>query len=65
MIKGVEALLGDEIVDQLSPPEIWGMDAEGELKQVYQRSGHPGLWFAVGAFGWGRFFSKHLVSFPS
>jgi len=63
-MKGAKALFGDEIVDQLSPPEVWGIDAEGELNQIYQRSGHPGLWFAVGGFGWARFFGKHLVSLP-
>jgi hypothetical protein len=54
------ALLGNEITEQL-PPEVWGLDSEGELNQIYRPSGHPGLWFAIGGFSFSRFFSKHLV----
>ncbi|KAG0693602.1 FAD/NAD(P)-binding domain-containing protein [Suillus ampliporus] len=59
VMKGTRALLGDEIVEQL-PPEVWGLDSEGELNQTYRPSGHPGLWFAIGPFEVSRFFSKHL-----
>jgi hypothetical protein len=61
-MKTTRALLGNEITDRLHPPEVWGLDLEGELNQTYRPSGHPGLWFAVGPFGAARFFSKHLVS---
>jgi hypothetical protein len=60
-MKSIGALLGDKITEQL-PPKVWGLDAEGELNQTYQSSGHPGLWLAIGYFGIARFFSKHLVS---
>ncbi|KAG1878425.1 FAD/NAD(P)-binding domain-containing protein [Suillus tomentosus] len=60
IMKTARALLGKEITDQLLPPEVWGLDSEGELNQAYRPSGHPGLWFAVGPFGAARFFSKHL-----
>ncbi|KAG1779244.1 FAD/NAD(P)-binding domain-containing protein, partial [Suillus placidus] len=53
------AVLGNEITEQL-PPKVWGLDSEGELNQTYRPSGHPGLWFAAGPFGFSRFFSKHL-----
>jgi hypothetical protein len=63
-MKTARALLGNEITDQL-PPEVWGLDSEGELNQIYRPSGHPGLWFAIGGFSISRFFSKHLVGcFP-
>jgi hypothetical protein len=42
-----------------------GLDAEGELNQVYRPTGHPGLWIAVGQFGAARSYSKHLVSLCS
>ncbi|OAX34185.1 FAD/NAD(P)-binding domain-containing protein [Rhizopogon vinicolor AM-OR11-026] len=55
----IRAVLGDTIAEQL-PPKVWGLDAEGELNQMYRPSGHPGLWFAVGSLGMTRFCSKHL-----
>jgi hypothetical protein len=60
-MRSIGTLLGDKITEQL-PPKVWGLDAEGELNQAFQSSGHPGLWLAVGHFGFARFFSKHLVS---
>lgn len=59
VMKATRALLGDEMTDQL-PPEVWGLDSEGEPNQTYRPSGHPGLWFAIGPFPFSRFFSKHL-----
>jgi hypothetical protein len=59
IMKDTRAFLGNEITDQL-PPEVWGLDSEGELNQTYRPSGHPGLWFTVGGFSVSRFFSKHL-----
>ncbi|KAG0693600.1 FAD/NAD(P)-binding domain-containing protein [Suillus ampliporus] len=59
VMKGTRALLGDKIAGQL-PPEVWGLDSEGELNQTYRPSGHPGLWFAIGSFESSRFHSKHL-----
>ncbi|OAX38736.1 FAD/NAD(P)-binding domain-containing protein [Rhizopogon vinicolor AM-OR11-026] len=56
----IRAVLGDAIAEQL-PPKVWGLDAEGELNQIYRPTGHPGLWFAVGSLGMTRFFSKHLA----
>ncbi|KAG2362611.1 FAD/NAD(P)-binding domain-containing protein [Suillus spraguei] len=60
IIKTTRALLGNEITDRLLPPEVWGLDSEGEINQAYRPSGYPGLWFAAGPFGTARFFSKHL-----
>ncbi|KAG0698742.1 FAD/NAD(P)-binding domain-containing protein [Suillus ampliporus] len=59
VMKATRAFLGDKIAEQL-PPEVWGLDSEGELNQTYRPSGHPGLWFAIGSFEFSRFFSKHL-----
>ncbi|KZS97107.1 FAD/NAD(P)-binding domain-containing protein [Sistotremastrum niveocremeum HHB9708] len=52
-------LLGDEIVDQTS--EIWNLDAEGELRGVYRPTGHPGLWYASGAFDHVRYLGRLLA----
>jgi thioredoxin reductase len=59
IMKATRTLLGNEITEQL-PPEVCGLDSEGEFNQSYRPSGHPGLWFAAGAFLVSRFFSKHL-----
>ncbi|KAG2152553.1 FAD/NAD(P)-binding domain-containing protein [Suillus bovinus] len=61
IMKTARGLLGDEITDQLSPPEVLGLDSEGEFNQVYRPSGHPGLWFASGSFEFSRPSSKHLA----
>ncbi|KAH9899992.1 FAD/NAD-P-binding domain-containing protein [Cubamyces lactineus] len=52
-------LFGDEIVDRTA--DIYGLDAEGELRGSYRPSGHPGLWYATGDFFISRFNSKPLV----
>ncbi|KAG1843904.1 FAD/NAD(P)-binding domain-containing protein [Suillus subluteus] len=59
VMKTTRALLGKEITEQL-PPEVMGLDSEGELNQTYRPSGHPGLWFATGGFVISRFLSKRL-----
>ncbi|KAG2065531.1 hypothetical protein BDR04DRAFT_1174394, partial [Suillus decipiens] len=59
IMKATRTLLGNEITNQLQP-KVWDFNSEGELNQTYRPSGHPGLWFAIGAFGISRFFSKHL-----
>ena len=38
-------LFGDEIVDRTA--DIYGLDAEGELRGSYRPSGHPGVSRAV------------------
>ncbi|KAG0698724.1 FAD/NAD(P)-binding domain-containing protein [Suillus ampliporus] len=40
VMKATRAFLGDKIAEQL-PPEVWGLDSEGELNQTYRPSGHP------------------------
>ncbi|KAI0663308.1 FAD/NAD-P-binding domain-containing protein [Cubamyces menziesii] len=52
-------LFGDEIVDRTA--DIYGLDAEGELRGSYRPSGHPGLWYATGDFFISRFNSKPLA----
>ncbi|KAI0327780.1 FAD/NAD-P-binding domain-containing protein [Cubamyces sp. BRFM 1775] len=52
-------LFGDEIVDHTA--DIYGLDAEGELRGSYRPSGQPGLWYATGDFFISRFNSKPLA----
>ncbi|KAI9001124.1 FAD/NAD-P-binding domain-containing protein [Trametes punicea] len=52
-------LFGDDVINQTT--EVYGLDAEGELKGSYRPSGHPGLWFATGDFFTSRFYSKLLA----
>jgi hypothetical protein len=34
-------IFGDAIIDQVGP--VWGVDGEGELKNCYRPTGHPGV----------------------
>lgn len=53
------ALFGDEMAAKVSP--VWGLNSEGELRTVWQRSGHPGFWLMGGNFAFSRYFSKILA----
>ncbi|KAF5356908.1 hypothetical protein D9756_006870 [Leucocoprinus leucothites] len=52
-------IFGEETVQRTSP--IWGLDAEGELRNVYRQTGHPGLWYGAGGFQVARYGSKQLA----
>ena len=43
----VEKLFGAEVRDRVGP--IWGFGDELELRNMYQRTGQPGLWFIEGS----------------
>jgi putative flavoprotein involved in K+ transport len=55
----VRRLFGDEIADRVGP--IWGYDGEGELRNMWRRTGQPGLWFIAGSFAQCRIYSKYLA----
>lgn len=38
-------IFGDEVADRVG--DVWGFNEEGEFRTMWQRSGHPGLWFMV------------------
>ncbi len=40
---------------------VWGLDHEGELRTIWRRSGHPGLWFMGGNLQQARTYSKFLA----
>lgn len=55
----VRKLFGDDVADRVGP--IWGFDPEQqELRNMWVRTGQPGLWFIAGSFAQCRIFSKYL-----
>ena len=55
----VRKLFGDDVADHVGP--IWGFDPEQqELRNMWVRTGQPGLWFIAGSFAQCRIFSKYL-----
>jgi len=55
----VRQLFGDGVADRVGP--IWGFDPEQqELRNMWVRTGQPGLWFIAGSFAQCRIFSKYL-----
>jgi cation diffusion facilitator CzcD-associated flavoprotein CzcO len=59
MSAGVAALFGDEVAERVG--EVWGLDDEGELRNVWKRTGQAGLWFTMGSLAHARIFSKYLA----
>ncbi|KAI0487272.1 hypothetical protein F4859DRAFT_501795 [Xylaria cf. heliscus] len=52
-------MFGDEIADRVG--DVWGFNDEGEIRTIWQRSGHPGFWFHGGNLAMCRFYSKLLA----
>ncbi|KAK4175200.1 putative monooxygenase [Triangularia setosa] len=49
-------ILGDEVADRVD--DVWGWDAEGEMKGIWKGTGHPGFWFHGGNLALTRYFSR-------
>ncbi len=55
----VRKLFGNTAADRVGP--IWGFDDDRhELRNMFVRTGHPGLWFIAGSFAQSRIYSKYL-----
>lgn len=52
-------MFGDEVADRVG--DVWGFNEEGEMRTIWQRSGHPGFWFHGGNLAMCRYFSKPLA----
>lgn len=52
-------IFGDELADRVQ--DIWGWDAEGELRGIWRDSGHPGFWFHGGNLAMCRYYSRVLA----
>jgi putative flavoprotein involved in K+ transport len=59
MRESARRLFGDEVADRVTP--VWGLDRDGELRTMWRRSGHPGLWFMGGNLHQARHYSKMLA----
>ena len=56
----VRKLFGDTVADRIGP--IWGFDEDAqELRNMWTRTGQPGLWFIAGSFAQCRIYSKVLA----
>ncbi len=56
----VRRLFGDGVADRVGP--VWGIDEEQqELRNMWMRTGQPGLWFIAGSFAQCRIYSKYLA----
>ncbi|KAI0204251.1 hypothetical protein F4808DRAFT_448905 [Astrocystis sublimbata] len=52
-------MFGDEVADKVG--DVWGFNEEGELRTIWQRSGHQGFWFHGGNLAMCRYYSKLLA----
>ncbi len=59
MSESVRALLGDGVAGRVGP--VWGLDAEGEVRAMWRRTGQPGLWIMGGSLQQCRPYSKYLA----
>lgn len=55
----VRACLNDEVADRIGP--VWGFDAGGELRNMWQPTAQPGLWFTAGSLAQCRIYSRYLA----
>lgn len=55
----VRELLGDRVAERTGP--IWGFGPDGELRNMFRRTGQPGLWFTAGSLAMSRIYSKYLA----
>jgi cation diffusion facilitator CzcD-associated flavoprotein CzcO len=59
MSESVRVLFGDEVAARVGP--VWGLDAEGEVRAMWRRTGQPGLWITGGSLQQCRPYSKYLA----
>jgi cation diffusion facilitator CzcD-associated flavoprotein CzcO len=55
----VRRALGEEMVERIGP--VWGIDADGELSNMYKRTAQEGLWFIAGGLAQCRIYSKYMA----
>ncbi|KAG5982192.1 hypothetical protein E4U55_002210 [Claviceps digitariae] len=53
------AMFGDATAEKVS--DVWGLNEEGEFRTIWQRSGHPGLWYHGGNMALCRYYSQLLA----
>jgi putative flavoprotein involved in K+ transport len=55
----VRKLLGETVAQRIGP--VWGLDADGEMSNMWKRTPQPGLWFVGGSFSNCRIFSRYVA----
>jgi hypothetical protein len=55
----VARIFGKEVASKAD--DFWGLDSEGELKGVFKKNRHPGLWYTGGTIGHARYFSRFVA----
>jgi cation diffusion facilitator CzcD-associated flavoprotein CzcO len=55
----VRRLLGDEVADRVG--QVWGIDAVGEMANMFKRTPQPGLWFMGGGLTQSRIYSRYVA----
>jgi cation diffusion facilitator CzcD-associated flavoprotein CzcO len=55
----VRRLLGDETADRVG--QVWGIDQQGEMSNMFKRTAQPGLWFMGGGLTQSRIYSKYVA----
>lgn len=52
-------VFGDAVADRVR--DVWGFNEEGEMRTIWQQSGHPGFWLHGGNLALCRYYSKFLA----
>ena len=55
----VRRLFGEDMAQRVGP--IWGFGDDQELRNMFQRTPQPGLWFIAGSFAQCRIYSRYLA----
>lgn len=53
------SIFGDALADQVN--SVWGFDKQGEIRTLWQKTGHPGFWFFGGNLALCRYFSRLMA----
>ncbi|KAF9739537.1 hypothetical protein PMIN06_007005 [Paraphaeosphaeria minitans] len=53
------SIFGEAVADRVG--DVWGLNAEGEFRTMWQQSGHPGFWFMGGNLAITRYYSRLLA----
>lgn len=53
------AIFGDGLADRIN--DVWGFTEHGEMRTIWQKSGHPGFWFMGGNLALCRYYSRILA----
>ncbi|KAL7787003.1 hypothetical protein V8C37DRAFT_391489 [Trichoderma ceciliae] len=52
-------ILGDAVADKVG--DVWGIGDAGELRNIWQQTGHPGFWISGGNLALCRYYSRALA----